>query len=1135
MRGRGWFVAILALSLLFVRAERAHGQAGSTSAQLNGTVLDERGGSVAKASVTLRETETNSVYSATTSSNGFYTLANLPPGHYELKVSYSGFATSTETGIVLQVGQLATIEVTLKVASVGEQVTVSTEVQTVEPTKTEISQVIETRQIGSLPVSGRLFTDFALLTPGVATGRTSLGTTFTEFEITQISFGGMRSFSNEITVDGADFINSNTGVQRATPPQESVQEFRVVNNSFGSEYGRALGGIVNVVTKSGTNDFHGSLYDYLQNDAVDARSLLQPSPTGHTLRSNQFGGTLGGAAKKDKTFFFVNYEGQRRGESPILPPDLRNNIAAINQAKAYIGIPPENLGTLKTKDNDYGFARLDQVITTNNRLAIRYNIEDARDRNQLVGNTEDGGGVGTPSGGRDLFIRDQSLVGTVDSAIRPNLINTALVQYARRHYNFPGVTGQPDLDIPNDLSFGHNFGTLDSIYESRLQFSDSLAWVKGKHLLKFGLDSNNVRDATIYPGFTPARIILPGLNCLVDFANFIDKPGGPPLGSFVNQAPCPLPPFFFGDAVTFYGVALTRTGYVDGQPPLNNATPLDTTNWKNAFAPGLRNNYQYTLDHGYYGFFAQDQWRLTPKFTLNYGLRYDIETGLGDQIAPYYGAVQPRVGLAYSPDGKTVIRAGFGMFDDRNNMTFFFITGNQKTVPGFLPGIKLPMIRKGADTGGWQLNAVNLASFLPGGVSCTPGLTLPPPAPPLCLDAPAATAASILSTGLYPIENITGACPPACTAGAGGMDRNHSKLPYAEQASLEIDRQMGKGLTVDIGYLFVGAHRLVLGNGLNTSCPVGTNKPGNPGGPPGVPGPPFNAPAAQGWVNPDGTISNCSGAPTLLVGKPYFSGNEFSNGGFLDYNDSIVNAVYHGLTLQAIERLGKYLNLNANYTFSHIIDDGNFTTFINLPQNQFDQKSERGNSNQDVRHRFVTNFTAEAPKSTFLRNFAVSSIITVQSGRPFTMFVGGDTNGDTNPVTDRVGLSSRNAYVGQPLRTWDFRVSRYFVFKENRRLELIFDAFNLLNRQNIDEVFSVYGSPVFCGNVPKHFGDAASLAIEQGAASCPTLADLTAAGQIPAGPLPGGFFVPPAPNSSFGTPRTMLNPRQLQFAVKFSF
>jgi outer membrane receptor protein involved in Fe transport len=193
----------------------------------------------------------------------------------------------------------------------------------------------------------------------------------------------MRSFSNEVTVDGADFINSNTGVQRATPPQESVSEFRVVNNSFGSEYGRALGGIVNVVTKSGTNELHGSIYDYLQNSALDSRSLLQPRPAPFALRQNQFGGTLGGPIAKNKTFFFMNYEGQRRAEFPPLPADFRDNLTAINVAKSYLGLPLEPLDTLKTKDNDYGFARLDHQLTKNNHLAVRYNVEDARDLNQL--------------------------------------------------------------------------------------------------------------------------------------------------------------------------------------------------------------------------------------------------------------------------------------------------------------------------------------------------------------------------------------------------------------------------------------------------------------------------------------------------------------------------------------------------------------------------------------------------------------------------------------------------------------------------------------------------------------------------------------------------------------------------------
>ncbi|HEU0173502.1 MAG TPA: carboxypeptidase regulatory-like domain-containing protein [Blastocatellia bacterium] len=1121
MKGRSGLLSAIAFVIIIGCVSPAFSQGGASFAQLNGTVQDANGAAIVKGVITLRNLDTNHAYTTTSNDAGYYIVPNLPPGRYELTATSTGFGKYIQTGIALTVGQTATVNVTLRV-TVEESISVTSETPLIEPTRTEVSQVIETKQIATLPVSGRLFTDFALLTPGVATGRTSLGTTVTEFEITQISFGGMRSFSNLITVDGADFINSNTGVQRATPPQESVQEFRVVNNSFGSEYGRALGGIVNVVTKSGGNEWHGSIYDYFQNSALNARSLLQPEGTSKTLRQNQFGGTLGGPIRKDQTFIFMNYEGQRRAEAPVYPPSLLNNLSTINQAKRMLGIPAEDLGVLKIKDNDYGFARFDHQLTKNNRLSARYNVENARDPNQLVGNTEDGGGVGTPSGGRDLFINDQALVGTLNSALKANLVNTFLAQWARRSYDFPGSTGQPNLDIPNDLSFGHNFGIFDAIYESRLQISNTLGWVKGNHYAKFGYDSNYLFDSTIYPGFTPARIILPGLNCLVDFANYVNKPGGAPLAPAPGP-PCPLPTGapafppglgFHGVGATFYGVALARTNYVDGQFPLNNGAPLDVTKWDKAFDPSLREGYRYKLNHGYYGFFAQDQWRLTPKLTFNYGMRYDFETGLSDQIESYWGAVQPRVGFAYSPDNKTVIRAGYGLFFDRNNMTFFFVTGNQKTVPGFIPGITLPMVRNGAESGGWQLNLVNAAAFLPSPVACTGGIE---PFPGFCLGAAASTARSILTTGTYPRVFLTGDCPPACTAGAGGLARDNHKLPYAHQASLEINRTLGKGLTIGAGYLFVGSHRLILGNGLNTPCPQGTSKPKNPA-------------IAQGWVNPDGSLSACEGTPLLLAGKPVFTdGLEFSNGGFLDYNNGVVNAVYHGMTLQVVERLGKRFNLNANYTWSHIIDNGNFTTFINLPQNQFDNITERANSNQDVRHRFVANFTATGPAEGFLRNFELSSVVTIQGGRPFTLFVGGDANGDTNPVTDRVGLIGRNTYIGDPLRAWDLRVSRFFPISERVRLNLTFDAFNLLNRSNVDEVFSIYGSPIFCGAVPTRYKDATSVAIQGGRVACPAFTR-------PAGvTVPAQFFVPPGPNPNFGTPRTMLNPRQLQFAAKLVF
>jgi hypothetical protein len=1091
------FIVLCGFVLTAIVPQPAAAQATISFAQLNGTVQDPSGNVIVGAAVSLRNTGTNRAYSATTNNTGLYVLPNLPPGEYELSISYSGFDNYTRT-IEVSVGQTATINAALAIAGTQQEIIITDVAPLIEPTRTEVSNVIGTEQIESLPVSGRLFTDFALLTPGVATGRTSLGTVVTEFEVTQISFGGMRSFSNMITVDGADFVNALSGVQRATPPQEAVSEFRVVNNSFGNEYGRAVGGIVNVVTKSGTNELHGSVFEYLQNSATNARSLLQPEPLPFALRQNQFGGTLSGPIRKDKTFFFLTYEGVRRGEAPPLPAHFWSNLSTFNQAKANMGTNPENSAALKTKDNDYGFARLDHQLTDKHNLAVRYNIEDARDLNQLVGQTLDAGGIGAPSAGRDLFIRDQALVTTLSSVLSQRLVNTFLFQYGRRHYNFKGVTGEPNLDIGNDLMFGHSFGVNDAMYESRLQFSDDVAWVQGNHTWKFGVDVNHVWDMANFPGFTPARLIFPNLNCMIDFSNYVDYTGRAAAGDPVPQIPGPpcavaqLPDYQHGLAVMYYGVGLPRKNgpgeneYHNGYVPIGpfGDGPVDH-NWPNAYWPQQYDLYEYKMNHGYWGFYAQDRWKLSSRLMLNYGLRWDFETGLGDHVESYYGAIQPRIGLAYSPDNKTVIRAGSGLFYDRYNMTFFFVPGNQKTVPEYLQsfpqetaggptGFTLPMVHDGAENGGWQVNLV----------------AGPPVAP---------SAKSIILTGQYQPYFASGECDPAagkfaCGVGAGGMDRKENKLPYAVQASLQIDREIGKGMTVSAAYLFVGAHRLVRGNDLNMPCPVGMSKPNNPSW-------------AQGWLNPDGSKSDCEGTPELLFGKPHFLSNigqsEIPEAGLLDYNDGSVKSNYHGVTLQAMERFGSRFSLNANYTFSKTMDNGNFTTFINLPQNTFDRKSERALSNQDLRHRFITNFSYSTPETgnALVRNWLVSSIVTMQSGRPFTLYVGFDANGDNNPTTDRVGLAGRNTYTGDSMNAWDFRLSRSIHATERVNIDLIFDAFNLLNTPNVEEVSTVYASPDFFGApIPQHYKDGVS-----------------------------------APNPGFGSPRVMLNPRQLQFAMKVMF
>ena len=1071
-----YVIAIMAALL----SQLAFAQATVSFAQLNGTIVDASGRTIAGASVTLRDLGTNQTYTATSNAPGFYLVPNLPPGRYELTVQSTGFAKYVQTGIPLTVGQTATVNITMQVASATEVVKVTTEVPPVETTRSETSQVIDTVHIDSLPTNGRQFVDFALLTPGVATGRTSIQSTFTETEVTRISFGGMRDLSNAVTVDGADYINVGTGSQRATPSQEAVSEFRVVNNSFGAEYGRALGGIVNIVTKSGTNDLHGSLYGYLSNKAANARSLLQTGQFDQ-YRRGQFGGTLGGPIRKDRTFFFANYDGQRFAQSPTYPATLLNNLSTIQAAKAALFLPAEDLSVKNTLDHDNGFVRLDHQINNNNRLSVHYGAFDARNLNVLVGSTLDGGGIGAPSSGHNSFVRDQSLVGTVNSIIRPALVNTALVQYARRHNTFPAVTGQPNLDIPNTLLFGHNFGTFDASNESRVQFSDSLSWIKGNHYWRFGADFNHIWDFVIWPGFTPMRIIFPGFNCMVDFANYVSPGANVPQSA---NPPCAafLPPQFGlnGVPIVFWGAPVGTGPIVNGSAP-----PSVPTTWQNAYVNPQ--DYFVHINHGYIGGFAQDQWRLTPKLTLNYGLRWDFETGLAQMINHDYRGFQPRIGLAYSPTKRTVIRSGFGIFDDHYNMTFLFVTYPQREVT--IPNAPQPWVRSGNSTATWALNLLPFQPIVFAGMKYPDGST-----PPL----PAEAAKNLILNGTFPLNFDNGPPGTLVTQSGGGIDHN-SRIPYSEQASLGIDQDLGHGLVLSAGYLFVASHKQVRPENLNVCPPGGASNSAT-----------FCPPAsAVGFPNNQ-----------LPDGRDAFSGPLYSNAGLMYYLDNSGVSVYHGGSVSLTGRMGKNLNFNANYTFSHTFDDGTFTTFVSTPQDLYDRNAERANSVQDVRHRFIANVVAQGWGQTFLKNFELSDILNLQSGRPFTIFVGNDINNDTNPVTDRVGLSPRNSYRGDPLYANDIRLAYLFGLSESKKLQLAVDAFNVFNRPNVDEVTSVYGGGTigFCGATPRHYKDAASIAIQQMQVSCPA--------------NNGGA---PFPNPLFGTPRTMFNPRQLQFSAKFTF
>ena len=243
--------------------------------------------------------------------------------------------------------------------------------------------MIDQQKIENLPVNGRQFIDFALLAPGVTIGDTTSGSTDVIIEpVTKLSFAGQNIHYNFVAIDGADNMSTASGIQKTTPSQDAVQEFRVINSDYSTQFGRAVGGIVNIITKSGSNRLHGSVYEYFRNDAMDAQNALAAGF--NKLRQNQFGGTLGGPIQKDRTFFFGNYEGQRHVESPFYNSAVLQHLTEINDTKVNVfGLPAENLRVNRTIDYDNMLFRVDHAFSDRQALFVRYFFNDQRSTNPL--------------------------------------------------------------------------------------------------------------------------------------------------------------------------------------------------------------------------------------------------------------------------------------------------------------------------------------------------------------------------------------------------------------------------------------------------------------------------------------------------------------------------------------------------------------------------------------------------------------------------------------------------------------------------------------------------------------------------------------------------------------------------------
>jgi hypothetical protein len=1058
-------------AFLVLSPDSARSQA--VNATLFGRVADTSRGSVTKATVTASNLATGFSRSAQSDENGEYSIPALPAGDYTVSADFAGFSKQSKN-VTLLVGQNAELNFTLTPGGIAEKVQVEATSELIEPTRTQVSSVITERQIKDLPVNGREFINFALLSPAVTIGDTTAGNTDVIVEpVTKLSFAGQNIHYNFIAVDGADDISTASGIQRGTPPQESVQEFRVINSDYSTEFGRAVGGIVNIITRSGTNDWHGSLYEYFRNDKLDAVNLLQASGA-HVLRQNQYGAAIGGPIQKDKTFIFGNYEVQRRGESPFYNSAVLQNINAINSVKAVYGLPAEQpLGSvLRTNDTDNGFLRLDHGFDANEQLFVRYFVNDGRLLNQSPLND----GFDLPSAYKNNFYRDQSVAGTLASVISPKFVNELRLQFARRSFDFPTVTTQPHLELSNIFTIGVNRGNPDFYRESRFELVDNVTHGFDKHTLSFGGDYNFVKTTESFPLFYPFEADFPNLGSFLGNDGVVGPQCVSPVGDPGGAGPsgCQHPNVIF---------------YERFQAPNFNEPTLNTSVYQGTrFTPAIRNQAEGTLNHSYEGLYVEDKWRATRRLTLNGGVRWEWETWPSGVLNTQWKNFDPRLGVAYNLGGKrnVVVRAGFGLF--HGIIPAPLLACQEPSCGGTIgkyPGrpfennlnarTELFAFASGPGVTGYALNQL-----------VAPGLTT-------ATYPDAAPAPAFLQPGCPPQ-------PPACTLADFGFfgpavvvrfDQNHQN-PYGIQASLALEFQPLPDTTVSISGLHVrGVH---LGSFFNVNQPD----------------PNLSIPLAeQTFHDSEGRsgVKNlyCASAPAC----PFTPGVRTFPIAIYFEATSRWDSQYDGLLINVNKRLTRSFSYGLSYTWSKTIDDGPNPSFVLIPQDSQNFRAERADSSDDIRNRLVFNGTVTTPATwnAFARDFLIGAIITIQSPPRFTKFAGFDANGDIFGNNDRVGIEPRNTFIGDNFRSVDLRLSRTLRFHEKKSLELIAEAFNLSNTLNIRFFNTVYGASDFCPFNPTAFG-------------CPTSPSTFREG---------------SPNPLYGTPRALFNPRQIQLAVRFNF
>jgi hypothetical protein len=675
-------------------AGTAWAQTQITSGVIEGTVSDATGAVLPGADVEVKNAGTNFTRSITTGADGRFVFLQLPPGRYTVSFKLTGFATTVQENVDVTVGATVNLSPKMKVSTVEETVTV-TGTPTVDTSRTEVANTLNETTISTTPILGRKFEDLLTLTPGVSIVQGPDGD--------EITFSGQRGVFNNVSLDGGDYNNGffgeQMGGQRAAIDitLEAVKEFQVVPTGANAEFGRTAGGIINVITKSGNNDFHGSAFGYLRTEG-----LTSDTSDGRPLKDfhrEQFGGTLGGPIQKDKAFFFLAFEGIRENlqrpnlsqaigtPCPVSAPTITADESLINsspdcQRVALLNFFQTTRGQNEGQpvdhkiDNNAALAKLDWNINPSNQLAISYNFDYSKNTNQ----TFDVGTYGTSANG----IEGPSKINVVNlnlfSTISSNRENEFHITYSREDRPRSAI----DSTVPADTAMGFGttfrFGnpfflapTVDEVIK-RFQVKDNFSIVSGKHTWKFGGDWLHTNNVQVFRGFFEGRYIFDSVTGFLRYASPAAPGGyGPNTvgcsdGSFVTY-----PASCRGGATATGGPLLFFLDSTD-----NNGIPTDA-----AGASDISNDE--------YAVFVQDKWQVKPNLTINYGLRWEAQimpktvnpstTAYGPYLSdprfPSDGTIpdqknewQPRLGLAWDikGNGKSVFRANAGIYYARQNM-----------------------------------------------------------------------------------------------------------------------------------------------------------------------------------------------------------------------------------------------------------------------------------------------------------------------------------------------------------------------------------------------------------------------------------------------------------------------------------